>query len=306
MPTRNDAKSDRQRPSLRTLAAAGLVFGLAGWMTWPAGARAEQSPPAGIDAQSVTYPATGATIEAYVARPSTPAAKHPAVIVVHDDLGLNQTFRDLTHRLAQAGFVALAPHLPSRSSTPASDPVAGTPRQPNPVARLTPAQSLDDLKAAFAFLQKDAAVDPARISAIGVGWSDYLVWKLAEQTPTLSRVVVHYGVIPTDDDRLKTVRAQVLGHYAQQDYLASSRALKTKKLLGNRFTYYTYPTVPGFLGGGTGQLQPSTGGYVTSIRGSEPQAIAAAAKQAWTRTVEFLRARAPVTSAAAADSPFLK
>ena len=44
------------------------------------------------------------------------------------------------------------------------------------------------------------------------------------------------------------------GHYAQQDYLVTARVLKTKKLLGNRFTYYVYATVPGFLGGGTGTV----------------------------------------------------
>lgn len=83
-----------------------------------------------------------------------------------------------------------------------------------------------------------------------------------------------------------------MGHYAEQDYLITMRVLKTKKLLGDRFTYHIYPTAPGFFGGGTGQLQQATGGYVTSLRGGATQAAAAAAKQAWTRTVEFLQAPA--------------
>jgi len=65
--------------------------------------------------------------------------------------------------------------------------------------------------------------------------------------------------------------------------------LKTRTLLGERFTYSIYPTVPGFFGGGSGQLQLATGGYVISLRGSTPQAVAAAAKRAWARTLDFLR-----------------
>jgi dienelactone hydrolase len=97
-------------------------------------------------------------------------------------------------------------------------------------------------------------------------------------------------VTPTDDDRLRTIRTPILGHYAERDYLITARVLKTKKLLGERFTYHIYPTVPGFFGGGTGQLQPATGGSVISLPTGSPQAAAAAAaKQAWTRTLEFLQ-----------------
>jgi hypothetical protein len=91
---------------------------------------------------------------------------------------------------------------------------------------------------------------------------------------------------------------RVLGHYAQQDYLIAARAIKTKKLLGDRFTYYIYPTVPGFLGGGSGQIQPATGGYVISLRGSQPEDVASAAKQAWARTLAFLQGAATKASAA--------
>ena len=51
-----------------------------------------------------------------------------------------------------------------------------------------------------------------------------------------------------------------------------------------------YPTVPGFMGGGTGQIQPATGGSVISLPSGSPQeSAAAAAKLAWTRTLEFPR-----------------
>jgi dienelactone hydrolase len=276
--------------SVGCVAAGYVVLGLTGWLAPPPRTAVQAAqPPASVDAQTIRYPsAGGAMIEAYIARPEG-ASRNPAVIVVHDDLGANRTFRELAHQFGEAGFVALVPHLPSRSGTPAADPSEGGPPQRTPVAGLSWIQTVDDLIAAFTFLQQDSGVDAARISAVGVGWGEFRVWKLAEQAPTLHRVVVYYGLTPPDDDRLRAVRVAVLGHYAQQDYLATARVLKTKQLLGERFTYYVYPTVPGFLGGGTGRLQQPTGGYVTSLAGSTPQAVAAAAKQSWARTLDFLR-----------------
>src|SRR5262245_58977192 len=90
--------------------------------------------PSTIDAQSIRYESGGVTIEAYIARPKN-SGKSPAVLIIHDDLGLNRTFREVTHRLAQAGFIALAPHLPSRKTTPAADSWEGSPER-TPVAGL--------------------------------------------------------------------------------------------------------------------------------------------------------------------------
>ncbi|MGH9255098.1 MAG: dienelactone hydrolase family protein [Vicinamibacterales bacterium] len=270
------------------MAAASVALGLAHWMGAPGDAAQAPQPPPSVAAQAVQFTSGTATIEAYVARPKS-ASKGPGVIVLHDDLGLNNRFRELVHQFADAGFVALAPHLPSRSKTPASEPSQGRPPR-TAVAGLPWSQTVDDLRSAFAFLQADPGVDAMRISAVGVGWGEYRVWKLAEATPTLYRASVFYGVTPTDDDRLRTIKTRVLGHYAERDYLITARVLKTKQLLGDRFTYYIYPTVPGFFGGGTGLIQPATGGSVISLpSGLQPAPAAAAATLAWTRTLEFLR-----------------
>jgi dienelactone hydrolase len=89
--------------------------------------------------------------------------------------------------------------------------------------------------------------------------------------------VVYYGITPTDDERLQGVRAAVMGHYAEQDYLVTACVLNTKRLLGERFTYHIYPTDRGFFGGSSGRGP------------GPPQRVAAAAKQAWARTVAFLQ-----------------
>ena len=289
---RATTSSGRGRASGRPggmLAAVSVGLALGASMSAPGTAAQTEAATGHVDAQSVHYTSGTATIEAYIVRPKEAAAKGPGVIVLHDDLGLNSRFRDLAHQFAEAGFVALAPHLPSRSKTPASEPRDGRPPRAA-VADVNWLQTIQDSRAAFAFLEKDPGVDATRISAVGVGWGEYRVWKLAEATPALYRAVVFYGVTPTDDDQLRTIRTPVLGHYAELDYLITARVLKTKQLLGDRFTYYIYPTVPGFLGGGTGQIQPATGGSVISLPSGSPRAsAAAAAKLAWTRTLAFLR-----------------
>jgi carboxymethylenebutenolidase len=268
-------------------AVGAAVMGLGMWTAAATSAQAPQ-PAAAVNAQTVQYQSGSTPIDAYLARPRGDT-RRPGVIVLHDDLGMNTRFRELADQFAEAGFVALAPHLPSRAKVAASEPREGRPQR-TAVVDLSSPQTIADLRAAFAFLQQDAGVIADRISAVGVGWGEYRVWTLAETTSALYRAVVFYGVIPTDDERLRTIQTPVLGHYAELDYLITARVLKTKQLLGSKFTYYIYPTVPGFLGGGTGQIQPATGGSVISLpSGSQRTSAAAAAKLAWTRTLEFLK-----------------
>jgi hypothetical protein len=115
-----------------------------------------------VEERSVQYESGNAVIEAYMARPKA-ASKRPGVLVLHDDLGLNARFRELTHQLAEAGFVAMAPHLPSRSKTPASEPRDGRPQRAA-VAGLPWYQTIDDVREAFKYLQQDPDVEAERIS----------------------------------------------------------------------------------------------------------------------------------------------
>ena len=196
------------------------------------------------------YPSRADQIEAFVSRPKT-GGRHPAVVVVHDDLGLNDAIRSVTQVLAQAGFVAFAPNLASRGPgtlPPASGTQgAGTANR----LRLPVVQTVNDVVAAFQFLQQDAGVDAARISAIGFGFGGYRVWKMAQQLPALHRAVVFYAVTPTED-AISTINTPVLGHYAQYDFVLTASVLKTQKQMGKKFTYYIYPADHGFFGGSSG------------------------------------------------------
>src|SRR3990172_4967321 len=104
---------------------------------------------ANVDAETVRYPSGSVQVEAYMAKPKG-GGKHPAVLVIHENRGLNEHTRDVARRFAAEGFVALAPDLLSR--------VGGTASMSSPeaairaIGQLPAFDSVTDLKAGFAFL----------------------------------------------------------------------------------------------------------------------------------------------------------
>ena len=234
---------------------------------WAAGAKsAQEAQLANADAVTVQYDSGGVKIDAYVAKPKG-GGKNPAVIVIHDNQGLNDPMREVTRQFAAAGFVAMAPDLASRLG--ASKP-AGQAMQA--INQLSPNLTVQDLRAAFSYLQKDPDVDPAKISAVGFGWGGWRSFMLATAVPELYRAVVYSGATPTQG--FENVHAPVLGNYAQYDFRVTGNAIWTEKTMhdaGKEFTYYVYPSV------------------YHAFYSAGPQYNADAAKLAWTRTLDFLK-----------------
>lgn len=214
--------------------------------------------------ETIRYRSGSDEVEAFVSRPNsadraaaqTLSGRSPAVLIVHDDLGLNDTIRALGDLFARAGFVALAPNLASRGpgtqAMSTGTQGAGTMNR----LRLPIGQTVADTVAAFTFLREQPDVDATRVSAIGVGWGGFRVWRLAQQTPAPYRAVVFYAVAPTDGS-LSGVKSPVLGHYAQHDFILSAGALATQKQMGTKFSYHVYPTGRGFVSGASQALNPA-------------------------------------------------
>jgi carboxymethylenebutenolidase len=220
-----------------------------------------------LDTEIVNYDSGGANISAFLAKPQA-EGKRPAVIVIHDNQGLNDGIRNVVRQLAATGFIALAPDLASRTGGTKSPSQAEA-----ALASLSSQQSVEDLRAGFAFLEKYPGVDPDKISSIGFGWGGWRSFKLAATLPKLCHAVVFYGATPVDG--LENVHASVLANYAQYDFFDTGNSIWTEdtlKQFGGKFSYYIYPkTYRGFF---------STDG---------PNYDAEAAKLAWSRTLEFLR-----------------
>src|SRR5919106_5666365 len=84
--------------------------------------------------------------------------KRPAVIILHERYGIDQHTKDLTVKLAQAGFVGFAPDLFHRFTGDRTAVLRGEQR-----ADLTDEGALEDLNAAVEYLKKLNSVDPTRI-----------------------------------------------------------------------------------------------------------------------------------------------
>jgi carboxymethylenebutenolidase len=230
-----------------------------------------------VDAETVHYASGDVEVQAYLAKPKGGDAKHPGVIVIHENRGLNEHIRDVTRRFASEGFVAMAPDLLSRAG--------GTGKMVSPeaaiaaIGQLPPRASVQDLQAGYAFLEKSPDVDPAKISSVGFCWGGWRSFMLATMVPTLHRAVVFYGSTPTEG--LQNIQAPVMANYAQLDYRITGGAMATEKEmkeLGKKFSYYVYPNANHAFFNDTGDRYSPD-----------------AAKLAWTRTLEFLRSSGSAT-----------
>lgn len=102
-----------------------------------------------IQASNVTFQSDGATIDAYLARPATGSALG-GIVVIHEAFGPVEHIHDVARRLANAGFIALAPNLYARAGAP--DPNNFDSVLPKMFA-LPDAEAVRDLEAAAAFIR---------------------------------------------------------------------------------------------------------------------------------------------------------
>ena len=225
---------------------------------------------ANLDTETVSYPSGNMPVQAYLAKPRG-TGRHRAVLVIHENRGLNEHIRDVARRFASEGFLALAPDLLSRAGGTASKQ---TPNEATEAINLLPINTvIDDLKAGYEFLAKRSDVDQTKIASVGFCWGGWRSFMLATSALALYRAVVFYGSTPHSG--LENIKAPVLAHYAQWDYSITGNALITEeemKKAGKQFQFYVYPETDHAFFNDTG-----------------PRHNPAAAALAWRRTLEFLR-----------------
>jgi carboxymethylenebutenolidase len=198
-----------------------------------------------IHAEYVKYVSGNDTITAYLAYPERPQPA-PAVIVIHEIFGLSDFIRQTTEKLAQDGFVAIAPDLLSRKG--------GTPAAGDSARRLISALPPDtvklDLDATRAFLRTVRAARHDAVGTIGFCWGGGQSFRYATNTPELKAFVVCYGPSPAAQD-LARIRAKGLGVYAENDARINAGlpdAVAALRAAGKDYQHIVYPGVGhGFL-----------------------------------------------------------
>jgi carboxymethylenebutenolidase len=154
--------------------------------------------------------------------------KRPAVIILHERYGIDQHTKDLTARLAQAGFVGFAPDLFHRFTGDRKAVLRGEQR-----VDLTDDGALEDLNAAVEYLKKLKEVDGSRIGIIGVCQTGRQPVLLAAKRDDIAGAVVLYGAIGGKEwlandlrpmpieDLIPRVNCPVLGIFGEADHIIS-------------------------------------------------------------------------------------
>jgi carboxymethylenebutenolidase len=206
-------------------------------------------------------------MRAYLVRPAKPSGKPPAILVIHENRGLNPHIEDVTRRLALEDFVAFAPD--------ALFPLGGYPGDEDKArelfSKLDQAKTREDFVTALGWLKARPETN-GRVGAVGFCYGGGIVNMLATRAPDLSAGVAFYGSAPNLDDVPK-IKAALMIHSAETDerinagWPAYEAALKAANV---SYVRHLYPgTQHGFNNDTT------------------PRYDAAAARLAWERTLAF-------------------
>lgn len=232
-------------------------------------AHAAVTPQDDLFTERISYAGVNGEMQAYVARPLE-NKPYSAVVVIHENRGLNAHIEDVTRRAAKAGFLAIAPNaLAPIGGTPANEDEARTKFQ-----ELKAEDSLQNFIRVFDYLSTRKDYN-GKAGCVGFCWGGAMANNLAVNVPSLKAAVAFYGRQPSAEDVTK-IKAALQLHYGQLDERVNAgipafeEALKKNNI---RYELYMYE-------GANHAFHNDT----APTRYNE-----AAAKLAWGRTIEFFK-----------------
>ena len=158
----------------------------------------------------INYSAPDGEMRAYSARPKG-GGKHPGVIVIHENRGLNPHTEDVARRVALEGYVAVAPDALSAFGGTPADPDEARPL----FQKLDRETSARNFAAAVAYLKTNPQTT-GKVACMGFCWGGAVTNQVAVHAPDLTAAVPFYGSQPAVEDVTK-IKASVLAHYAEND-----------------------------------------------------------------------------------------
>jgi carboxymethylenebutenolidase len=206
----------------------------------------------------------------YLVVPAALSGKGPAVLVVHENRGLNPYVMDVARRLAKAGFVAFAPDALHPSGGYPGNDDDGRAMQ----AKLDRAKIEQDFIAAAKFLDKHERCN-GKLGAVGFCFGGYIVNLLAAALPeTLDAGVAFYGT-PAAKELRKNIKGPLMIQLAELDSRVNASWEEYEqdlKAAGATYVMHMYPQANhGFHNDSTGRYDKEK------------------AELAWQRTVEFFQ-----------------
>ncbi|MBC6988359.1 dienelactone hydrolase family protein [Hymenobacter sp. BT491] len=218
-------------------------------------------------AEDVTWPGDDTTMKGYLVHPKG-HKKRGAVVVIHENRGLTPHIKDVTRRVAKAGYLALG--------VDALSPFGGTPANEDEgrtmIGKLDPQQNLSNYVRALEYLRnrKDSN---GKTGCVGFCWGGGLANQLAVHDSKLNAAVAYYGQQPKAED-VPLIKSAVMLHYGGLDERinagipAYEAALKAA---GVRYELYVYEGV----------------NHAFNNDSSPARYNAEAAKLAWERTLRL-------------------
>ncbi|MCW3114931.1 MAG: dienelactone hydrolase [Segetibacter sp.] len=226
-----------------------------------------------LKSEYINYPSPkgAGTIKALLSMPVDNKKKLGGIVVVHENRGLNPHIEDVARRAALAGFVSLAPD--------ALTPLGGYPGNDDQGREMQSKRDRNEMSedfiAAYEYLKNHKDCN-GKVGVVGFCFGGGIANMMAVRIPGLAAAVPFYGGQPAKEDVPK-IKAPLLLHYAALDtrvnegWPAYEAALKEN---GKDYTAYMYPNVNhGFHNDTT------------------PRYDKAAAELAWSRTIDFFKAK---------------
>lgn len=221
-----------------------------------------------VQTAQISFQSGGETLAGYLATPAG-LGPHPALIAIHEAYGLNDNMRDIARRFAEEGYVTLAVDLfANRNQVICMFRFFG-----GMLFKSTDHGGIHDLKAALDWLSARPEVDSARVGAVGycLGGGFAVAWACTD--PRLKAIAPHYGMNPRP---LEAVRRScpVVGSYPTGDFTTAAG-----RKLDSALDQYQIAH----------DIKIYEGAKHSFMNDQSPNHDAAAAGDAWQRTVAFFR-----------------
>jgi len=226
--------------------------------------------------KTVTY--FGGNTTGYLVYPnqnqSGEKVKLPAVVMIHENKGLNEYIEESANLLAKNGYVVLAVDLFNGEVVTNNQERSG---ELTGAIRENPGIAIENMKAAVNYLRSLDNVDPSKIASLGwcFGGQQSLQLAINSKDDPLAATVIYYGRLTNDSQAISNITSPVLGIFGGKDQSISvDSVMQFQKALndtGITNEIYVYPNV------GHAFANPSNDNYAPTETAD-----------AWKKTLDFL------------------
>lgn len=231
-----------------------------------------ESKRANVDSGAVEYKNGAIKLSGYLSKP-VKKGKYPAILVIHENRGLNEHTRDVARRFAANGYVALAADALSRKGGTGSFATPDKAREA--FSSLVMSEVMSDLNASLTFLNSHQNVKKGKLASIGFCWGGARSFALATEPNDLKAAIVFYGTAPSEE-QLAKVHCPVLGIYGETDERITSKVPEVAASMKKLKKQYEHKIYKGAA-------------HAFFNDTNTERYNAEAAKEAWTQTLTFLK-----------------